>query len=244
MTNRTCKRSVVPATGLRRPARHADKGGDQKGERGWRRTGKPATFLRAQVSRGGGVNHEREAVGTRGPVGKPPELKLLEGGRGNRPIDLSAIFRPEVGLPAVPKHLNAGARKAWKRITPELLRYNLLSRLDSDALAMLCQTIARIELVETSFNKRQALLIEQGKDAAESLLGQTPNGMLVQHPLYQVLNREMDKLRNLLAEFGLTPAQRARVTPAIRAQQQLFDANGQPGKPAEPAKPAGFADFN
>ena len=33
----------------------------------------------------------------------------------------------------------------------------------------------------------------------------------------------MDKLRHLLAEFGLTPAQRARVTPAIRAQLKLFD---------------------
>ena len=156
------------------------------------------------------------------------------------------MFRPEVGLPAIPRHLGAGARKAWKRLTPELIRYNLLSTVDADALAMLCQTIARIELVEKSFAGRQALLAEQGKDPAESLLGATPNGMQVQHPLYQVLNREMEKLRHLLAEFGLTPAQRARVTPAIRAQLGLFDVNaaaGMPASTAEPAAPAGFAEF-
>ena len=179
-----------------------------------------------------------------GPVGKPPELKALEGGRGHRPIDLTAMFRPEVGLPSVPKHLTSGARKAWKRLTPELLRYNLLSVIDRDALAMLCQTIARLELVETSFAKRQALLVERKEDPAEAYLGSTPNGMKVQHPLYQVLNREMDKLRNLLAEFGLTPAQRARVSTAIRSQLSLFDVNAGDGTAAQPAKPAGFSNFD
>lgn len=179
-----------------------------------------------------------------GPVGKPAELKALEGGRGHRPIDLTAIFRPEVGLPTIPKHLTAGARKAWKRLTPELLRYNLLSVIHADALAMLCQTIGRIELVETSFAARQKLLVTQKRDPAEAFLGSTPNGMLVQHPLYQVLNREMDKLRNLLAEFGLTPAQQARVSTAIRAQLTLFDVNTPAGTAAQPAKPAGFEGFD
>ncbi len=180
-----------------------------------------------------------------GPVGKPAELKVLEGGRGHRPIDLTSMFRPEVGLPPCPRHLTKEARKAWKRLTPELLHYNLLSKVDGDALAMLCQTLGRIELIETSFNARQALLLTQDKDAAEAYLGSTPNGMLVQHPLYQALNREMDKARNLLAEFGLTPAQRARVSTAIRAQPGLFDANasGEAAKPASPAS-VGFSSFD
>jgi P27 family predicted phage terminase small subunit len=179
-----------------------------------------------------------------GPTAKPPELKALEGGRGHRPIDLTSMFRPEAGLPTIPRHLTREARKAWKRLTPELLHYNLLSKVDADALAMLCQTIGRIELIETSFNKRQALLVEQGRDPAEAYLGTTPNNMAVQHPLYQALNREMDKARNLLAEFGLTPAQRARVSTAIRAQASLFDVNGEVARPTETARPAGFANFD
>ena len=184
-------------------------------------------------------------MGARGPVGKPPELKALEGGRGHRPIDLSAMFRPEVGLPSMPKHLSAEARKAWRRLTPELLHYNLISVVDRDALAMLCQTIGRLELIERSIAARQAQLVDEGKDAADALFDFTPKGMRIQSVTYQVLNREMDKLRHLLAEFGLTPAQRARVVPGIRAQLKLFDggSGGEAATPASPAGPAGFAEF-
>lgn len=155
------------------------------------------------------------------------------------------MFRPEVGLPSMPRHLGAEARKAWRRLTPELLRYNLLSTVDRDALAMLCQTIGRLEQIERSISGRQARLVEEGKDPADALVDYTPKGLRIQSVMYQVLNREMDKLRSLLAEFGLTPAQRARVTPAIRAQLKLFDggAGGEPAAPADPAAPAGFAEF-
>lgn len=183
-------------------------------------------------------------MGARGPVGKPAELKALEG-RGHRALDLTQHFRPEVGLPTLPKHLGREARKAWKRLTPELIRYNLLSRVDADALAMLCQTIGRLELIERSIAARQAVLIDKGEDPALALIGLTPKGMQVQSVMYQVLNREMEKLRHLLAEFGLTPAQRARVTTAIRAQLQLFEGgrNGEPARPADPANAVGFSDF-
>ena len=170
---------------------------------------------------------------------------MLEGGRGHRPVDLSAMFRPEVGLPAMPRHLSAEARKAWRRLTPELIRYNLLSAVDRDALAMLCQTIGRLELIERSIAGRQAMLVEEGKDPADALVDYTPKGLRIQSVMYQVLNREMDKLRHLLAEFGLTPAQRARVTPAIRAQLKLFDggAGGEAAEPAAPADPQGWDSF-
>ena len=180
-------------------------------------------------------------MGQRGPVGKPPELRLLEGGRQHRPIDLTSVFRPEVGLPTIPKHLTREARKAWKRLVPELLRYNLLSKVDADALAMLCQTIGRIELVETSIKRRQEQLAERGEDPADAMIGTTPNGMRVQSATYQVLNREMEKLRHLLAEFGLSPAQRARVSSAIRSQLSLDLVPA--GQAADPGRPAGFAEF-
>lgn len=183
-------------------------------------------------------------MGARGPKPKPAELQLLEGGRGHRPIDLSAVFRPQVGVPPAPKLLSAEGRKAWRRLTPELAHYNLISTVDRDALFMLCQTIGRLELVERSIGARQALLLSQGKDPAEALIGTTPKGMQVQSVMYQVLNRETDKLRHLLAEFGLTPAQRARVTTGIRAQLKLFDG-GAGGEAAQPAAPAeGFAGFD
>ncbi len=184
-------------------------------------------------------------MGTRGPAPKPPELKALEGGRSHRPINLDQTFRPKVGLPDPPKYLSKEARKAWKRLSVELLEYNLLSKVDRDAFAMLCQTIGRLEQIETSINGRMALLASEQKDVIDALFEATPKGMKVQHPVYQVLNREQAKLNSLLAEFGLTPAQRARVTTAIRAQASLFDVNADNPQtpPTDPSAPKGFAEF-
>ena len=178
-----------------------------------------------------------------GPAGKPVELKALEGNRGHRPLNLDATFRPEVGLPTMPSGLSAGARKVWRRLSPELLRYNLLSKVDRDAFAMLCQTVGRLEQVERAILARQALAREQGLEPAEALLDRTPNGLQVQSALYQVLNREQAKLHQMLAGFGLRPDARARVTAGIRAQLQLFPGGaGDPPEPDTPAPPAATGD--
>jgi P27 family predicted phage terminase small subunit len=185
-----------------------------------------------------------------GPASKPAELKLLEGNRGNRPLNLDTLFRPEAGMPERPRWLSREATKAWRRLGDELTRYNLLSKVDRDAFAMLCQTIGRLEIVERSIAGRQAKLIAEGGDPAEALMDSTPNGLRVQSALYQVLNREQDKLHRLLESFGLRPDARAKVQAAIRAQLQLFPgggagpAGGAP-PPAQPGDkpPTGFSEF-
>jgi P27 family predicted phage terminase small subunit len=184
-------------------------------------------------------------MGARGPKPKPPELQLLEGGRGHRPVNLDAVFRPEVGEPDMPRWLSKEARKAWKRLAPELLHYNLLSKVDQMAFAMLCQTIGRLEIVERALSGRQALREGEGLDAAEALMDSTPKGLKQQSALYTILNREQAKLNSLLAEFGLTPAQRARVSTAIRAQTKLFPVEGEGGEdPPNSTRPlAGFSGF-
>lgn len=182
-------------------------------------------------------------MGQRGPAPKPTELKLLEGNRGHRPLNLDQLFRPEVGTPDIPKWLTPGARKAWRRLSVELTRYNVLSRIDRDNFAMLCQTIGRMELIEQSFSARQALLLDQGKDPSEAFMDSTPNGLRIQSALYQILNKEQEKARVLLASFGLAPDARAKVTTAIRTQLQLFEVP-KDDQPARPAEPMGFAEFD
>lgn len=166
-------------------------------------------------------------MGLRGPKGKPPELKLLEGNRGHRPVDAGAGFRPEVGAPSVPKYLSREARKAWVRISRELVRYNVLSQIDRDAFAMLCQTIGRLEVVERALSAKMAMYAEKGIDVSEALMDITPNGLRIQGALYQVLNKEQEKLQRMLASFGLSPDARAKVSLAVRSQLQLFEAGKQ-----------------
>ncbi len=185
-------------------------------------------------------------MGARGPAAKPPELKVLEGNRGGRAIDLTTMFRPEVGAPPMPRDLSREGKKAWKRLVPELLRYNLVSKVDADSLEDLCETIGLIKVLRRAINAKQELLLSRNEDPAGAVEAQTPKGMRIQSPTYQALNREREKLRSWLAEFGLTPAQRARVTTAIRVQADLFDVNkgGGPGAPRpDPAEAKGFADF-
>lgn len=189
-------------------------------------------------------------MGQRGPLRKPPELEVLQGNPGHRSLDLTSLFRPEVGAPTIPKWLSKEARKVWKRLLPELLRYNLISSVDEDAFAILCQTSARLALVEMALAGKERLLVSQGKPAIEALVDTTPNGLQVQSALYQILNKEQDKLNKQLEMFGLRPDARARVTAAIRAQLKLFEG-GEPGgappagtKPtAAPERPDSFADF-
>lgn len=191
-------------------------------------------------------------MGARGPAPKPFELKVLEGNRGNRPLDLTSTFRPEVGMPDMPAYLGKEARKAWKRLSPELLRYNLLARVDRDAFAALCQTIGRIELVERAINGRMKAVIADGKDPVDALLDRTPNGLQVQSAIYQVLNKEYDKVKSWLDSFGLKPDARAGVSTAIRAQLQLFpggadtppgDGGAPPAAGPAPSVSSSFADF-
>jgi P27 family predicted phage terminase small subunit len=184
-------------------------------------------------------------MGQRGPQPKPTELKLLEGNRGHRPLNLDQLFRPEVGLPEKPRWLSKEAGKAWRRLSAELLHYNLLSKVDRDAFAMLCQTIGRLELIERSLAARQALLVSQGKDPAEALMDETPNKLKIQSALYQVLNKEQAKLHRMLESFGLRPDARAGVTAGIRAQLALFEGGKAPANDpgTGPDAPRGFADF-
>lgn len=182
-----------------------------------------------------------------GPAAKPIELKVLEGNRGHRSLNLDSTFRPEVGTPSMPKGLSPGARKVWKRLGPELLRYNLMSVVYSDTFEDLCETVADVKELRHSLRARQALLRAQGKDPAEAFEATTPGGLPVQHPRYQILKSERQAMHSLLAKFGLTPAEQASVTTAIRAQLQLFEGESEGGSKPDggtpPAAPRGFAEF-
>lgn len=181
-----------------------------------------------------------------GPAAKPQELKLLEGNRGHRPLNLGETFRAEVSMPGIPVGLSKGARKVWKRLAPELLRYNLMSVVFSDLFEDLCETVADVKELRHSLRARQAMLREKNEDPADAFTCKTPGGMPTQHPLYQILKSERQMMYSLLGKFGLSPSEQANVTTALRAQLKLFEGEGGTAA-ATPAasggKPKGFADF-
>jgi phage terminase small subunit len=176
-----------------------------------------------------------------GAPSKPVELKVLEGNRGHRPLDLSSVFRPEVGEPDMPKFMSAEAEKVWKRLVPELIRYSLLSKIHGPLLEMVCRSAAALQLFERALYCKQRELKKEGRLESDAYFDFTPNRMKVQSAEYIGICRERDFLNKTLGQLGLRPDAAADVTRAVSAQLQLFEGTGPSATPEQ--KPTGFAGF-
>jgi P27 family predicted phage terminase small subunit len=136
-------------------------------------------------------------MGLRGPVPQPTALRLLRGNPGKRAIN-HLEPQPERKAPRCPEHLDAVARKEWKRLSKMLLRLGVLTEVDGMALANLCQTWSTLI-------KAQTKLTESG------MLFRTPSGYVQQSPLIGIVNNCSAIVHKLAQEFGLTPTARNRL---------------------------------
>ncbi|MGA8028357.1 MAG: phage terminase small subunit P27 family [Bryobacteraceae bacterium] len=127
----------------------------------------------------------------------PASIKKLEGNPGKRPI------RPELsvpdGIPECPDHLTSEAKSEWCRIAGQLHEIGILTTLDRTALAVYCQTWAR-------WTEAELRIQEQG------LLVKSPNGYEIQNPYLPIANKALEQLKAFLAELGMTPTARTRLS--------------------------------
>lgn len=175
----------------------------------------------------------------------PANVHLLRGNPSKLSAsDLMDSFQPQVDIPTAPKHLWPEARKEWRRITPELERYGLISKLDRTALALYCQAYARWVWAEESLS-RAMVAAEAARAEAETkgetytggdgMTAMTPNGYLVQSVQQINANRAMDQVNKFLGAFGLEPISRAKVQLSNNRQSALFDEDDD----ETPAPPSG-----
>src|SRR5260370_42178811 len=78
-------------------------------------------------------------MGYRGPIPKPSAIARAEGNLGHRRLN-DAEPQPRATTPRCPDHLDALAKKEWKRLVLVLRRMKVLTEADWMALANLCQT--------------------------------------------------------------------------------------------------------
>jgi P27 family predicted phage terminase small subunit len=142
-----------------------------------------------------------------GPPKKPTALKLLEGNPGKQKLNAHEP-KPPVKLPAVPKHLSADAKRLWRRIGPRFAAMGVVAEADELAFAILCESYAA-----------WCHLIDKAREHGPIV---KMNGQMVPNPYLTRADREAEKTRKLLAEFGGSPAARARLT-----------VDGQPSTPAD-----------
>jgi P27 family predicted phage terminase small subunit len=127
----------------------------------------------------------------------PTALRLIQGNPGKRPIN-KAEPKPKLAIPTCPPHLDAEARKEWRRISKPLYELGLLSVLDGDALAVYCASWSRWVAAN-----------EQLRDHGLTVPGR--NGLPKASPYVAIANQAFRQMMSMAVEFGMTPSSRSRI---------------------------------
>lgn len=136
-------------------------------------------------------------MGKRGPAPKPTAVKKLQGNPGKRPLGKGEPT-PGVGqrAPTVPAWLDERAKAIWKRYARQLWEMRLLTEVDVEAFASLCEATALYHTAVEMIRKRGPV--------QESATGYTQkSGWMT------VRDSALADLRALWKEFGMTPSARA-----------------------------------
>ena len=136
-------------------------------------------------------------MGQRGPIPKPSAIERAEGYPGKRKANRREPQPREIA-PRCPAHLDAVAKREWRRLVPILRRMRVLTEADEIPLANLCTTYSTLI-------KAQEKLNESG------ILYKGPSGYIQQSPVLSIIRQCIETLNRLSREFGLTPAARTRI---------------------------------
>jgi P27 family predicted phage terminase small subunit len=149
-------------------------------------------------------------MGKPGPKPKPTALKQLEGNPGKRALPANEP-KPE-GLAEIPKpptFLLPLAKKHWKKMAEELRGCGLLTSIDLDAFAIMCNSYA------TWVDAQQQL-------KKTGMLVKSPNGYPVISPYVSIAEKALNRVLQYQKEFGLTPSSRVRVETDGEGEEDEF----------------------
>lgn len=172
-------------------------------------------------------------MGARGPAPKPSALKKLAGNPGKRLANQNEP-RPRAKRPKMPAHFTptAGgeisdkdyaaqqkfyeiARAEWRRVVRELSAVpGLLTRVDADALAMYCETYARWVIASQKL-ATDGMVVEMATQSGGKYIAASP--------YMAIVNQCLKTMKQLLSEFGMTPASRTRIQVERPPEEDPFD---------------------
>ena len=144
-------------------------------------------------------------------MGRPPKsaaLRILEGGRGHRPIKTPP--EPPQAAMRCPTWLDVEAKAEWRRVAPMLTAMRILTALDVANLACYCQ--AWSELRDAT-----DLLQRRGKTFS------TPSGYKQQRPEVGIAHRAMLNIRLFCGELGMSPSARMRLATDGNTAMEIGD---------------------
>ncbi len=166
---------------------------------------------------------------TRGRKPKHPDLRVIEGNRGKRPINMN-IPRPPSSRPPCPAWLQPEALKAWKYLCEQLEKMGIIGT--SDQAVMVCYCLdweimilasRRMQEIATDRDRKAADAAERaGKepspgrmklgDWSDAMLATTGGGNVINNPLLGIANAARERLCKWASMLGLSPTDRAKLT--------------------------------
>lgn len=146
----------------------------------------------------------------RGRRPTPTRIKVLTGNPGKRSFNRDEP-QPEPEIPECPPELGPVAQKEWSRLTSDLSKLRLITRLDRAALATYC------------------VAYELWLEALEAIrkygtMVKSPSGYPMQSPYIAIQNRQAELMMRIASEFGFTPASRSRIRSPKIKEPSLFDS--------------------
>lgn len=140
-------------------------------------------------------------MGLRGPRPLTNKMLKLRGSwRANANKDQP---QPLAGAPTCPAWLDKDAKRAWRRLIPQLVFMGVVTQADRNALARYCQTWARWKKAEEfiqKYGETYPLKDEKGNVKC-----------FMPWPQVSISNQMSQTLTRLEQEFGLTPSARTRI---------------------------------
>lgn len=146
-----------------------------------------------------------------GPPKKPSHLKVVQ---GTYRKDRASAREPHPArcIPPCPKHLSPAARKAWKRVAPELDRMGVLTRADGMALELLVDAYAEFWDAREQVAREGATYVNTDPETGAM--------QIKAHPAVRIASDAWRRVRAMAQEFGLTPAARPRVHADTNAAEE------------------------
>lgn len=138
-------------------------------------------------------------MGSRGPKGEPDNVRELRGNPGKRAPQPTVKAVP--GVPEAPEWLSEAAKAEWERVSPELARIGVLSRLDRGALTSYCFWWAVFEDLAST-----VMALEESERVVDD-----NRGSVKKNPLIQQCRDASDRYQAWAQQCALTPAARGRM---------------------------------
>jgi P27 family predicted phage terminase small subunit len=169
---------------------------------------------------------------------KPKALRLLGGNAGHRPVN-SNEPKPERGVPPCPKHVSARAKMLWRKVGKQLDAMGVITKADGLGLELLVQAYDEYmdarDLIRgvAELKVFQGQLVEQKDGLVYESISATGTKMIRAHPAVGIAENAWRRVATMIAEFGMTPSSRTKVSVAGGADGEdpfdafLAGANGQ-----------------